>query len=94
MHVQSVSRVIARRTPLAVALGLALALGACSKGQDNEIKGAATEAKGNVESAVGGAVDSDSMKAEGKKDELKGKVQKKTGQVEQSVDKTVDKIKP
>jgi uncharacterized protein YjbJ (UPF0337 family) len=57
----------------------------------DKIKGTANEVTGNVKQAVGKAVDSYKLKAEGAVQELKGKAQVATGKAKDAVKNVIDK---
>jgi uncharacterized protein YjbJ (UPF0337 family) len=63
---------------------------ACQSGSQNVANGTATDAKGKVESAVGGVTGNDSLKTNGQVDQAKGEAQKDLGKAQQKVDKVAN----
>jgi len=82
----------ARALAVAALLGLgALAATACQTAQENTANGAAMEAKGKSEAAVGAATGDNVKKVSGEIDEDAGKAQKAVGNAEAKIDRAVDR---
>ncbi len=76
----------ARALALVAGATLALGVAACKSGHENAAEGSATEAKGKVESAVGGVTGNENTKADGQIDQAKGKTQKAVGKTQEKLD--------
>jgi uncharacterized protein YjbJ (UPF0337 family) len=58
---------------------------------NEQVKGTANKAKGEVKETVGNATDNRKLQAEGKADKAKGEFQKGVGDAKESVKKATDK---